>query len=530
MPRARNKRMSNASEEKAVFMKKYSKWLSLGMALAMIFGVMGCGNQTPAGEEGSSQEGSMTEQSQVEEKEPFVPERVGLFEAEDGTFAGNVKEANSKSNYTGSGYVEGFEQDGDSVTVIIEVAEEGIYDLNFLTAASGGEKHNYVSVDGESIGTIGSTSSRFADSYLTRVYLTAGTHEVTVSKYWGYIQLDRVEVWTAEPIDPAMYEITTPLVNPNASPNAVLVFDYLKEIYGKQILSGQNCDGGFAGKEFQVIRKTTGKLPAVLGLDMMNYSPTNVKNGTTGNSVELAKAFWEKGGIVTMCWHWTVPEKYLTGTWYSSFYKEHTNIKLDKIMNGEDPEGYDLLMADIDAIAEALKPLAEADVPVLWRPLHEASGGWFWWGTSGGEACKKLWIAMYDKMVNEHGLNNLIWFWNGQDAEWYPGDEYVDIIGEDLYPGEKVYTSQAAKYFEAAAYPEEQTKMVYMSENGCIFDPDLAIRDGAMWGMWCTWGGEFVAKDTAIYTLSEQYTEEEMLIKAYSHDAVITLDELPFNK
>lgn len=509
-------------------MGKFSKWVSVMLAMTLTLGAVGCGNAS-SGEAGSSQEDAETMESIVE-KEPFVPERLNFFEAEEGTFTGNVKTNNSKSNYTGSGYVEGFEQDGDCATITIEVAEEGIYNLNFICAASGGEKHNYVAVDGESVGTFGTTSSRFSDAYLNRVYLTAGKHEVTISKYWGYIQLDRVEVWTAEPIDPAMYEVDTPLTNPNASTNAVKVYDYLREIYGKKILSGQYCDGGFAGKEFQVIRKVTGKMPAILGLDMMNYSPTNVKNGATGNSVELAKTFWEKGGIVTMCWHWTVPEKYLTGTWYSSFYKEHTNIKLDKIMNGEDKEGYDLLISDIDAIAEALKPLQEADVPVLWRPLHEASGGWFWWGTAGGEACKKLWITMYDRMVNHHGLNNLIWFWNGQDAEWYPGDAYVDIIGEDLYPGEKVYTSQAAKYFEAVNYPESQKKMVYMSENGCIFDPELAIRDGAMWGMWCTWSGEFVAKDTAIYTLSEQYTEEEMMIKAYSHDAVITLDELPFKE
>ena len=69
--------------------------------------------------------------------------------------------------------------------------------------------------------------------------------------------------------------------------------------------------------------------------------------------------------------------------------------------------------------------------------------------------------------------------------------------------------------------------MVYLSENGCLFDPDLAIRDGAMWGMWCTWNGEFVVEDVVVYTLSERYTEESMLQKVYGHEAVLTLDELP---
>ncbi len=195
-------------------------------------------------------------------------------------------------------------------------------------------------------------------------------------------------------------------------------------------------------------------------------------------------------------------------------------------MEGEDQEGHDLLMEDIDAIAKQLQILQDAGVPVLWRPLHEASGGWFWWGASGAEAYKKLYILLYDKLTNEYGLNNLIWLWNGQDADWYPGDEYVDIIGEDIYPGEHVYTSQINKYLEAVNYTTAK-KMVVLSENGCVFDPELAKRDGAMWGFWCTWGSEFVAKDTAIYSYNDQYTEEDKLKEFYDNDIVITMEDLP---
>lgn len=58
-------------------------------------------------------------------------------------------------------------------------------------------------------------------------------------------------------------------------------------------------------------------------------------------------------------------------------------------MNGSDPKGYNALMSDVDEIAKQLKRLSDADVPVLFRPLHEASGGWFWWGADGSEAYKK---------------------------------------------------------------------------------------------------------------------------------------------
>ena len=297
--------------------------------------------------------------------------------------------------------------------------------------------------------------------------------------------------------------------------------------YGEKFISGQFCDTGQNGKEFQVIKNATGKTPAVLGLDFMEYTPSRVEKGSVGTSTELAKSFWENGGIVTFCWHWNAPTKYITGQWYSAFYTDSTNINLKKIMDGEDKEGYDLLMADIDAIAEQLLILKEAKVPILFRPLHEASGGWFWWGASGPEAYKELYKLLYDRLTNEYGLDNLIWVWNGQDAEWYPGDEYVDIIGEDIYPGERVYQSQIASYLNAATNYSTENKMVYLTENGCLFDPDLARRDGAMWGMWCTWSGEFVARDTSLFQLSEQYTEESMLKKVYEDEDVITLEDLP---
>ncbi|MDE6064284.1 MAG: beta-mannosidase, partial [Lachnospiraceae bacterium] len=333
--------------------------------------------------------------------------------------------------------------------------------------------------------------SSFTDSGLTRVYLEAGEHEISLSKYWGWIYLDYLEVLTSEPIDERIYEVNAGLCNPNASDETKRLYSYLCDIYGEKFLSGQYCDTGPNGKEFQVIKKATGKTPAVIGLDFIEYTPSRVEHGSKGIATDIAINFWESGGIVTFCWHWNAPTKYLTGQWYSGFYNDYPNIDLVKIMSGEDTEGYELLMEDIDAIAEQLLILQEAKVPILWRPLHEASGGWFWWGASGPDAYKQLYILLYERLTNEYGLNNLIWVWNGQDAEWYPGDEYVDIIGEDVYPGEKVYTSQIDTYLNAAMNCSTETKLVYMTENGCIFDPDIARRDGAMWGMWCTWSGEF---------------------------------------
>lgn len=455
---------------------------------------------------------------------------VKSYEAEEGSFSGNVKTATRLSGFSGEGYVEGFQEDEDSCSLTVEVPEDGFYNLVFTAASLGGHKENYVFVDDEKVGYIASDCESFEDeasnSTVTRVYMTAGEHVVRLTKYWGYIAFDKMDLMTSESLPGDYYQAKVKLNNPNASENAKRLMSFLADNYGKNILSGQYSSEGLYGHENACIWSETGKFPAVLGLDMIEYSPSRVANGSTGKSIEYAIEAWDKNVVVTMCWHWNAPQKYLTGTWYSGFYKEHTNIDLDKIMSGEDQEGYELLISDMDEIASQLVRLKEADVPVLWRPLHEASGGWFWWGDCKAESYKALYRLMYEKFTNEYELNNLIWLWNGQNPDWYPGDDVTDMSGIDIYAGEHVYTSQINSFMEVKGWSGEN-KIVCMSENGTLFDPDLAIRDDAMWSFFCTWSGEFVAASKTLNRVSEQYTEKDMIKKVYNHENVLTMDELP---
>lgn len=464
----------------------------------------------------------------AEETKTYSWEDADCYEAEEGTLLGDACEENKTQGYSGTGYVAGLANDGDGVNITVEIPESGFYDFNFISASQGGDyKQNIVLIDGERAGTVEVQSESFTDSVLQRVYLESGSHDIELTKYWGWIMFDKLLVKNSDELDPDIYQVSSKLVNPNATENAQRLYSYMCDIYGTKILSGQYCDTGMYGIESAAIWKATGgEYAAVLGLDLIEASPSRVAHGSANKATDYAIEYWENGGIVTFCWHWNAPEKYLTGQWYSGFYTEHTNIDLAKIMNGEDPEGYELLMQDIDAIAKELQKMQDAGVPVLWRPLHEASGGWFWWGAAGPEAYKQLYILLYEKLTYEYGLNNLIWIWNGQDGEWYPGDEYVDMIGEDIYPGERVYSSQADTFLRAVNYTDSR-KMIVMSENGCLFDPDLAERDGAMWGFFCTWQREFVVKNASFNELSEQYTEAEMVRKVYADERVITRSELP---
>ena len=446
------------------------------------------------------------------------------YEAEEGRLLGNAR----VEKVAGVTFVTGLEQEGDGFAVTVQVETSGFYDLVFTQKSpTGSYKENTVLLDGVSVGSVSVEKNRWQEAALEYVYLTAGEHEIALKKSWGWVNTDALVLRPSQALPEDLYQVEPTLCNPEASENARRLMTYLCDCYGQVILSGQYCDEGMYGSENATIwRSSGGKYPAILGLDLIEYSPSRVAHGSTSTAVEKAIEYWNQGGIVTFCWHWNAPEKYITGQWYSAFYTHSSQVDLAAIMEGRDQEGYQLLMEDIDAIAAQLTRLRDAGVPVLWRPLHEAAGEWFWWGASGSEAYLKLYRLLYDRLTNEYGLNNLIWVWNGQDAAWYPGDEYVDIIGWDIYPGEHVYSSQAATFLKALNCTQSR-KLITLSENGCLMDPEELERDGIWWSYFGTWGGEFVVKNKNFNLLSEQYTEKSMLEKVYQHERVITRDELP---
>lgn len=453
-----------------------------------------------------------------------------IIEAEDAAYTGKARVEKSKDKYSGTGYLACLESEDGSVTFTAKIPGTGAYDLNFISAANTGHKENNVLVDGENVGVVKVDGDKFTDSVIENVYLTQGKHKIQITKSWGWIYLDALKITPSKPVDKSIYKVEPGLVDDKATGRTKNLMKYMTDMYGKYIISGQYGDRGIKGNEFKAIYQATGKYPAILGLDFIDYTPSRTANGTSSMDVQYAMDFDKQGGIVTFCWHWNAPSKYLVNTkdipWWKGFYKEGTTINLKKIMNGEDKEGYDLLLKDIDVIAFQLKRLQTADIPILWRPLHEASGGWFWWGASGPDAYNKLYRLLYDRLTNYHNIHNLIWVWNGQSKDWYPGDQYVDIVGTDIYPGKRVYNSQASSFKTLVKWNGKHKKIIAMTENGCLFDPELAFRDNAKWSYFSSWEGEFVTLNKT-YTLSDEYTEADIFKKVYTSDKVITLDELP---
>ncbi len=330
------------------------------------------------------------------------------------------------------------------------------------------------------------------------------------------------------------------LVSKYASEKTKALFRFLKSIYGKKFLSGQQylLDGEL---EDMVYYPITGKLPAIRGYDFMGVSSCKKTDDQVDRAIEWAT---KCGGIVTMCWHWYAPNDMDDYSKGSSFYYETTNydhktcFDISKAVTVGTKE-YDFIIREIDMVSSELKRMADLDIPVLWRPLHEADGNWFWWGNHNDEhreAYKKLWYIIFDRMENYHKLNNLIWVWNGQDKCMQVNPNTFDICGDDIY-SQLPYDHSSQK--ERFGYCESIScgKMLTLSECGYIPHPENMLEDNVKWLWWLPWWGGFVYKtenhrpvfsNNGYPMINEQYMTEEFLKEVFADENVISLQDLPW--
>lgn len=296
------------------------------------------------------------------------------------------------------------------------------------------------------------------------------------------------------------------LSNAHASPEARAVYAYLQQIYGKACLTGQMESTWMGSPDYEMnfIQKHTGRLPAIRGLDFTQSKFQSVTN--------RAIEWWQKGGIPMICWH--------TGIDFTSGYNESKahNLNWEKAMTPGTAEYTNLLQA-MDLAVPYLQMLEDAGVAVLWRPFHELDGGWFWWSKGGADSFVKLWQLMYSRYTDYWGLNNLIWLlaYSGNGAEmtaWYPGDQYVDLIGADRYDLE----TNGQLYAAVKEIAPEGMPVVF-HECGTIPTEKQMKADHAPWALFMTWNTDYVT--------SGEYNTPSSLKEIYQSAYFITLDELP---
>ena len=307
-------------------------------------------------------------------------------------------------------------------------------------------------------------------------------------------------------------------VTEGATDGAQKLYNFLAVNYGVKTVSGvMTGDVSSATlKELPDVAsfyEHTGKYPALVGFDFLFATGVNGADAWYQSYTQMALAaatdLWNQGGIPAFTWHWKDPSDKI-----DAFYTKSGNASeytdFDFTQGFVDPactanctwnvesETYKQIVSDIDEIADMFLTLQDAGVAAIFRPLHEASGKWFWWGTKGGAAFQALYNLVYDEMVSVKGVKNLVWVWNPEytkDTDWNPGANKYDVISLDIYEAWD-YTT---KY--TTAYSELKTnygtgKMFAVSENGPIPDMSTMAANNTKWAWWMpwyqTWDGKYL--------------------------------------
>lgn len=422
---------------------------------------------------------------------------------------------------------------GQSVTFTID-NETGFYTLNIryvIPSDYGGKVANAI-VNGVKNEFPFDATGQWSEHRVGVIKLNDGTNTIEIGGGWSYYRIDSISlIPAAQPAEPLAVAAT--LGNPNATDSALAMMEYLSANYAKATLSGQTEfprkeGNSFPLTEFNKITAATGDdAPAIVAFDFMNYSASYAGADATGLSESMIATQNDKNVMLSALFHWRAPSGN-NSAGDGSFYTDGTSFNFAAALADTDSAEYAELLADIDTVAVELKKFADADIPILWRPLHEAEGGWFWWGAQGSTALKELWVLMHDRMTDMHGLNNLIWVFTHTrdlDADWYPGDDYVDIVGYDGYADPRNDDSATfASQYTTLMNRHNGQKMVALTETGTIPNVALMHEQRAWWSFFITWNSEVWDTNSVI---GPQGAEATTIDTNYAYEGLLNLADIP---
>ncbi len=454
---------------------------------------------------------------------------------------------NSLEGWNGTGFIS--LSDHAYATIPVTVPSSQHYDITVRLCSNGAKAAvftggvrevdspdgDYKTIDGTQWGAVyAGRGEGFEECKLKGVYLNKGENSVTIQALIGTAYIDEITVTNGSTVPKLAYEISNACVNPEASVTAKTVKRYLADVYGNRVLTGQFCSAG-TNTEINAIYMSTGRYSAIRFADIGIFSEY-YQGSDKNNEYELDTAinWWKSGGLVGYTWYWQSPMSDKQST-----FRELTDFDLKRAVSETDASqmtpamleaNYQTgrissecvaLINDMDAVAQQLKLLETTGVPVLFRPLPEAGNGWYWWGADS-ESYLWLYDLIFDRFTKYHQLTNLIWVWDGESPQFYPGDDKADIVGMDLYTNYDI--SGNARMLDAIGYTIK-CKATALTECGRIPDPDIVARDNALWLWFALWKGDYIINPNG--SIHYSHVSAAQLDRAYNNELYITRDELP---
>jgi len=424
--------------------------------------------------------------------------------------------------FSGTGYISGFKDPADRAIFKTKVEKGGLY---VLSIAYHTQAHRGYEIEVNDLRIAGLLAATKGDCFTVQrigvVELNSGQNTIAVDKGWGFFDLDYIELAPAG----AQAAVVRPPFQPSdpkATSAARALLTRLDDAYGKTTMLGVYKD-----RDAKYVLVETGVRPSIMGGDLLAYSPQEVAHGAhPDGEVERLIARSREGYAITLSWHWCSPSGLLETKeepWWKGFYTEATTFDIAKAMADPDSADHAALLSDIDTIAVQLRKLQDANVPVLWRPLHEAEGGWFWWGAKGPQPFVQLWQLLHDRLTVTDGIHNLLWVYTSEgNPKWYPGDGYVDIVGIDQYP--KDLRDPQNGLWNSLQTQYAGRKLLAISEFGGVPDVPRMQRIGESWSYAVSWSDALGPKKNSPEELKRIYTSSGVETQVAPVGQRVTID------
>ena len=454
------------------------------------------------------------------------------YEAETATLS-NGAEAVTSASASGGAYVD--QKEGD-IEFKVTAAAAGKYMVTIHYKA-GSFKSNYISVNGESAGQVDFDEATSFTDVSTIVSLKAGENTFAIKHFWGWISVDYIDV---APYESKAFTLCNAPVTEGATPEAVKLYSFLVNNFGKKTISGimtGDMDGFTEGADFKThadvndVFTRSGKYPALVGVDLMNATGGSANSDWfktyTNKAISIAKGVWKAGGIPALTWHWRPgdEEEFYTANGNA---EKHTDFDLSKaFMTGTVTwdtlsAEYKTIISDIDKISAIFLDMQKENVAAIFRPLHEAGGNWFWWGAKEAKHLAALYRLLYERMTTTNGVKNLVWVFNPSSTSntaLNPGEAYYDVLSIDVYNNDNDHGSNSSA-FDDFKTKWGTSKVLALSENGPIPDVNKMFDDQAIWSWWMpwygTWGGKYIGQ-----------TSNEVWTSNMADERIITLESMP---
>ncbi len=270
-----------------------------------------------------------------------------------------------------------------------------------------------------------------------------------------------------------------------ATPETKYLFNSMQKMAGSGVMFGHHDDTAYGVnwklKDSSDVKNVTGVYPAVYGWDLSGIeldSLWDINQIPFTTQAKLVRQAYERGGINTFCWHMNNPFTLKT-SWDTSAV-----ILKQLLPGGTHHEVYLTWLNRAAKYLSTLRGSAGEPIPLLFRPFHELTGNWFWWGYDNGtpDDLALLWQFTVNYLRNEKHLHNLIMVYSAADfyTDWemmgrYPGDEYVDILSFDRYQLDsadtyQIHMKRQLDIMQQAA--TEHKKLTAIAETGYQGIPD----------------------------------------------------------